>query len=95
MLSISIFLILTYHENGQEENEERETITFREERGGDSLTDIGLSQLNPLAGAINILIMMSDEPRGRRTKRIGRGQAGDDARVKEKGKERANENGES
>lgn len=32
------------------------------ERKGDSLTDADLSQLNPLASAINISVMMSDEP---------------------------------
>lgn len=35
-----------------------------------------VSQLNPLAGAINILVMMSDEPpHERRTQRIARGRA--------------------
>lgn len=61
MLSVFIFRILPRQENG--EDEERRSL-----RGRGILLLTLVSQPNPLASAINILVMMSDElPRGGRS----------------------------
>lgn len=63
MLSVFIFRNLPRQENGEGKDEERRSL-----RGRGILLLTLVSQLNPLASAINILIMMSDEPpRGRRS----------------------------
>lgn len=63
MLSVFIFRNLPRQENGEGKDEERWSL-----RGRGILLLTLVSQLNPLASAINILVMMSDEPpRGRRS----------------------------
>lgn len=58
MLSVFIFRISTaLGKWGTERDEERRSL-----RGRGILLLTLVSQLNPLAGAINILVMMSDEP---------------------------------
>lgn len=55
MLSVFIFRILPREENGKDEE-------GRSLRGRGILLLTLVSQLNPLASAINIPVMMSDEP---------------------------------
>lgn len=57
MLSVFIFRILPRRENGGRKDEERRSL-----RGRGILLLTPVSQPNPLASAINILVMMSDEP---------------------------------
>lgn len=57
MLSVFIFRILPRQENGERKDEEGRLL-----RGRGILLLTLVSQLNPLASAINILVMMSDEP---------------------------------
>lgn len=54
-----IFRIMPRCENRKEEYEEKRSLRRRE--GGGILLLTLVSRLNPLAGAINILVMMSDE----------------------------------
>lgn len=56
-LSVFIFRILPRQENEDGKDEERWSL-----RGREILLLTLVSQLNPLASAINILVMMSDEP---------------------------------